>query len=1266
MTLRTPIRTRTTPGRRFVLLAAAALAVLLVGLSAGPGADAANNYSSTLYLSSTTSSLLSGSWRLVSSAPSSANTTTQNRIALSTTGYQDFSPGTGPGSFATTPMDTTPSTANGKGWLVDAAGAVTFAAGTWTFTNTVTENNTNGVATLVVGMWAVTISGGTISTSTLLVDPTCTSAPCGSGAAPGAASPGTNFVTSSGSASITLSPSLPSFSLASNQHLYVQYFRSQTGAFTSGGNTNRLAKLTANDGTSSIAHPSTNAWPDVPTLGVVAARTNVTPQLSTTYSDSDGDNGTVSFQLCSDSACSTVLQSNTTATVASGTNVNWTPAALADGTYYWRAQSTDSNSNTSGWSATNSFVVDTTSPTAPALGSVSSRTNNTTPTLSATFSDPDGASDTGTLSFQLCSTGACGTVLQSGSSASGIANGASGTWTPAALSDGTYYFRGRAQDAAGNWSSWSAASSFVVDTTAPATPTLTAVGPIVTSLPTLSGSFSDPDAGDTGTVTIQLCSDSLCSSVIGTGTSSWQPASLADGTYYWRARAQDTAGNQSAWSATSSFTLDVQPPNAPALGAVAAWTNLTPSLSATFSDPDAWDTGTLSFQLCTTSACTSVLQSHTSASTANGATAAWTPTSLADGTYYFRARAQDSGGNQSSWSSASSFDVDSVAPTTTFVSPANATRVNSLQLTVRFGDSDAADSGTVSFQLCSDALCGTVVKSGSVSGVAAAADATWTPASIADGTYYWRASAQDQPGNTSGWSTARSVTLDTTLPAAPVLGGPSDGANLPAMPSLNATFADADAGDTGTIDFQLCSDAACASVVQTGTSSSGLAEGTSGGWSPTAGGGSYYWRASAVDAAGNVSAWSAIRSFAVDSSPPAVPSVAGPVNGSRIAVLTTLSATYSDPGAPTASPGSITFQLCLTSGCSAPLASTTVAASSGGAAWLPQGLVDGTYYWRTRAEDPAGNDSSWSPVDSFTLDTTPPSIVLPAGASPLRAGATPALSARVADPSDAEDAARIDIEICADVDCSEVLENGYSPTVAAGSEASWQSSALTDGTYYWRMQAEDVAGNRSAWTDPMQLVVDTSPPSVPALLTPPDSELDAIRFTASFDSADPRDVGDVTFQVCSDPACGAVVATGASSMVPAGSPAEWNVGPLRDGHYFWRAQAQDVAGNVSGWSETQSFSVAHTALAAPNGFLVTVRRATVVLHWRPLHTGPAPAGYVVFVNGRRAKQLGPRVHTVVLRGRPGTRLSLALAAIDRAGYVGERTRTVVLRLPPRA
>src|SRR5205823_12641238 len=166
---------------------------------------------------------------------------------------------------------------------------------------------------------------------------------------------------------------------------------------------------------------------------------------------------------------------------------------------------------------------------------------------------------------------------------------------------------------------------------------------------------------------------------------------------------------------------------------------------------------------------------------ANGATYTWTPSSVADATYYWRARTQDAAGNQSSWSSASSFVVDTVAPVVPpLVLPAAAVRLISVQLSATFSDPEPGDSGSVSFQLCSDSACSSVVQAG--------AGSPWSPAGLADGTYYWRARATDVVGNQSGWSATRAVTLDTVPPSAPALGGPADGADLAAAPALSAAF----------------------------------------------------------------------------------------------------------------------------------------------------------------------------------------------------------------------------------------------------------------------------------------------------------------------------------------------------------------------------------------------------------------------------------------------------------------------------------------------
>ena len=234
-------------------------------------------------------------------------------------------------------------------------------------------------------------------------------------------------------------------------------------------------------------------------------------------------------------------------------------------------------------------------------------------------------------------------------------------------------------------------------------------------------------------------------------------------------------------------------PNLPALVTTAARVNAPPRLSATFSDPDAADTGTLSFQLCSDSACNTVLQSGTSSSgIANGASGSWTPATLSEGTYYWRAQATDSftpTGNVSGWSATSSFIVDTTAPGVPAIgAPAASARVNSTQLNATFVDADSTDTGAVNFRLCTSSACSTVVASGSSAAVVGGTAVSWTPAGLADGTYWWQVRGQDVAGNQSAWTTAQSFVLDTSPPGVPTLSSPADGGYLAATPPLSGVF----------------------------------------------------------------------------------------------------------------------------------------------------------------------------------------------------------------------------------------------------------------------------------------------------------------------------------------------------------------------------------------------------------------------------------------------------------------------------------------------
>jgi CheY-specific phosphatase CheX len=1217
VTSRLLIQRRST--HRWLLLAG--VVALLFGVAGAQHASAAaTDYAGTFYLSSTASTQVTGSYQLVQTAPTMLSSTTQNRIKLSASGYQDFEPGVGPGILdnkPTAPVASASTTPTDKGWIVDGAGGVTFAAGTWTFTNTAKSGaSTNGSAQIVVAMWKVTVSGNAVNTATLLVDPNCTASPCSSGAAPGSATAGaagSNFITSGGTmVTQTLSASLPAISLASDEHLYVQYWRWQTTAYTSGGSTVRLGTLGVNDGVAAIAHP--DVIPSV-TLGSVASRTNA-PSLAATYADDAySRNGTVTQQLCTDSGCSSVAASSTSGTLAPGAAATWSPGGLTTGTtYYWRAQSTDSSSVASGWTPTTSFVYDNSAPGLPALSSPAGGTRVNSAQLSATYANTD-AGDSGTVDFQLCSVPACTTPVASWSS-SNLTNGATATWTPS-VADGPYYWRARDSDVAGNQSSWTAARSFTLDTTAPSVATGT-TGALLTATPALTASFSDPDAGDTGTVSLQLCSDSACSSVLQTASASpWTPSGLGSGTYYWQARAQDAAGNQSSWSTPQSFQLDVTAPTVTLGSTPPHRLQSVPQLSATFADAEAADTGTVTIQLCATSACTTVLQSSTSASgLANGATNSWTPASVADGTYYWRARAQDAAGNLSSWSPASSFVVDTVPPSTPpLVSPAAAARVTSVALGATFSDPDAGDTGTVAYELCSDPACSTVLQTSA------------TPTGLADGTYYWRARATDDAGNQSAWSATRAVTLDTTAPSVPATGGPADGAYLNAAPALSGTFADPDPGDTGSVTLELCSDSACTTPVQTHVGSP---------WTPSGLAGTYYWRAQATDAAGNVSAWSPTHSFTVDSTPPDVPVLVAPSDTFRGAKAPTLDARY---GESAGAGGSITFDLCRGAECSTKTLPGLLDGDD--ATWAVGPLDDGTYTWRARATDTAGNASAWSAQWTFTVDSTPPTVALTG--APARTNVAPVLHVHL---SDAGGSARALVEVCADAACTSVAGSGWTPS---GSDVSWTPPALADGTYWWRALGEDVVGNQSAWSAGSAFVVDTVPPAAPSNSGPATkAAVNRVALSATI-PGDASDRGRVEFEICGDANCRDVILD--TSVAAGASGSATSTPTLADGAYTWRARSVDVAGNVSDWTPMSSFTVDRTPPGEPRAAGSMVTHQTLILHWQaPKST--VVARYVLLVNGRAVRSLPPTTRTLRIKLKHHDRRSFAVAAVDGAGNVG--------------
>jgi FG-GAP repeat protein len=132
---------------------------------------------------------------------------------------------------------------------------------------------------------------------------------------------------------------------------------------------------------------------------------------------------------------------------------------------------------------------------------------------------------------------------------------------------------------------------------------------------------------------------------------------------------------------------------------------------------------------------------------------------------------------------------------------------------------------------------------------------------------------------------------------------------------------------------------------------------------------------------------------------------------------------------------------------------------------------------------------------------------------------------------------------------------------------------LSDGTYFWRVRAEDAAGNLGEWSGKKTFVVDILPPTVPSNLSAEDnlsgvSGLDTFTWTASTDLG--SGVKEYIFEYSenSDYANSVEITVDDTEILISALP-----GMLT---YYWRVKAVDDFDRESAWSEWESTYVEDT------------------------------------------------------------------------------------------
>lgn len=218
---------------------------------------------------------------------------------------------------------------------------------------------------------------------------------------------------------------------------------------------------------------------------------------------------------------------------------------------------------------------------------------------------------------------------------------------------------------------------------------------------------------------------------------------------------------------------------------------------------------------------------------------------------------------------------------------------------------------------------------------------------LSEGMYYWRVRAISELDAVGAWSAPWRFTVDTTPPDAPILRLPADGSS-----TTNNRTPFSWLRVPGAVSYEMQLDVVnpplttvYASRAVSYRPPTGLLVGTT-----------YYWRARAVDAAGNASAWSDTWTIFFDS-----PANAVPVRNR-----------YTD-SSPTLTWNRVTwateYEIQIDDAANFRSLEYTTTVGSG---YLEHtvgiALPNGVYNWRVRARRPDGRWGTWSVSDTFVID----------------------------------------------------------------------------------------------------------------------------------------------------------------------------------------------------------------------------------------------------------------------------------------------------------
>ena len=310
--------------------------------------------------------------------------------------------------------------------------------------------------------------------------------------------------------------------------------------------------------------------------------------------------------------------------------------------------------------------------------------------------------------------------------------------------------------------------------------------------------------------------------------------------------------------------------------------------------------------------------------------------------------------------------------------------------------------------------------------------------------------------------------------------------------------------------------------------------------------GKYYWRVRAWNSLGEPGRWSKSWYFLIDTVPPVTPILLKPFNYSRTVDTTPYLLAKSVSGAKY-----YHFQICTPDQKNADWSNCDVDYDRASVGYtIPKTLMlsYGSYYWRVRARDVAGNWSNWSSEHRLDITQDPmpfngPILIEPLNKSTINN--SPQLKWQ-----EITGAEQYEIEISKNRSFSKLIER----SVIDATLTSYTSSELLDGVYYWRIRALEAVRGAGDWNIPNSFKIDTTPP-IAVHLKP--SANTYIRGTLTLRAKTSRDIVSYQFEVAQ---------LVDDNLVTVAQSQESNISsyipPLANyGVYYWRILVKDSAGN---------------------------------------------------------------------------------------------------------